>query len=377
MARSEFTVIKKANIDKIDENIINHFLSLAQQICENKVKNIELSDSDKIKIIASKFLNEALQIQEEIRSIEKLMYAQKTLRKKIREQLQVTGKWIKEWETNEYRENREKLYQKLHDDKIEKFYYAAETFIEEINNMLSQTMKTVILLENANGVPELFEVSKEQMFQSKILSFEESSKSSRLVARFKVSSNQLKKNGLLALQRDNFVNDNLNLNNLNITYQKVIWRFDTYERVVTWFYPNVWNRMKVSARGDISEAYAYFFFSKHEYDFKIADEYSVDIFMEKGVGSVDAISGLLRGDISDVDNNIEYSIKSADASFMGIPQLITLANNIMTKGTYDIQTLKGYKNQLETPKNKQKIRNPIERGIKEPLNMMLDQLNNT
>ena len=349
---------KKAfGLVEIDDATIDQILEAINDIELNNLEGILSNDVIQLKKSAAKFLQIVSETQEKIRNIENMMMTQKKLRNKIRKELGVTGRFLPQYETDEYIKNREELNNDLRSQEVEKIYDAAFTFHEEINAVLGQEVKTIILLQNKEGEPFLFEVSKEELLNNNILSFEETSKTARLNARFKVTIDQMRQAGIKAIERDDLeINDKLNINKLNETYKTVLYRYDTYKRLVLWLFPKgVWNWSKISARGDIAEAYSMFFLKKAEYNFQKDLETNINYFMVLGVQEVDNVSGLLQGDIS--SGQYEYAIKSADASYMSVQQMIPLATEIVINNNYSLTNLKNYKDKLA--KKKAKIRNPI------------------
>jgi hypothetical protein len=364
MARKQFSV----NIDKKDiDNII-------QTITEQEIKQLDNNiqqDNLQLKLIAAKFLKVALNTQEKIQKIENMMFNQQKIRKQIKKDLGITGRLLPQHETENYIKNREELQNELKNKEIENLYNAAFTFHEDINRILGQEVQTIIVLEDKEGNPLLFSLSKEEIFNNNILSFEETSKTARLTARFRTSAQQMKNAGISAIQRDDF-NDDLNINNLNKSYKDIIYRYDTYKQIVLWMYPmGTWNKSKVSARGDIAEAYAMFFLKKVQYNFQSNNsEENIHYFMTLGVANVDNVSGLLQGDVS--NKQYEYAIKSANASYMSIIQMITLAQDIVNKNKYGLSDLQKKKDTLA--QKKQKIRNPITQITEEKIDKIFSDL---
>lgn len=333
-------------------------------ITEEEIKGIDSilsQDQIELKRSSAKFLSVVRECQEKIKFIENTMLAQKKLRNAIRKDLKVTGKFLPEQETEEYKKNKEELSNSLRNVEVEKVYQAAFEYHEELNKILGQKVVTVFLLPNKEGNPELFAISKEEIFNNKILNYEETSKTARLSARFKITANQLKNAGINAINRDDLnINDKLNVQKLNTTYKTVLDRFDKYKRLVLQFFPHGQKHSKVSARGDIAEAYSMFFLKKAEYDFQSNNrEENVNYFMVLGVAEVDNVSGLLQGDVS--DGQYEYAIKSADASQMSIQQMIPLAEEIIRNESYSLNDLKAQKEKLA--KKKSRVRNQIRDGI--------------
>lgn len=373
MARKKFaTSIDNKTLDFIIDQINNEELEVTKNIMSEEIKEL--------KIKASQFLKVVGETQEKIQNIENMMLAQKKLRTQIRNELGVTGRFLTQYETEEYRHNKEELTQELRNQEVEKLYQAAFTFHEDLNKALGKEVITVILLPDEQGNPILFNSSQSDIFNNHLLSYEETSKSSRLTARFKVNADKMRQAGIQAINRDDLnIDDNLNISNLNETYKTVLYRYDTYKQLVMWLFPsNKWNWSKVSARGDIAEAYSMFFLKKAEYDFQSSNkEENINYFMVLGVQEVDNVSGLLQGDIS--SGQYEYAIKSADASYMSIQQMIPLAEKIVNNTNYSLLDLEKYKEKLA--KRKQKTRNPIHNSLEEqvtkPLEEIINQLNLT
>ena len=346
----------------IDDTTLNEIFNAIEEVGEKEIKGILKSDSLQIHKIAANFLQVALEVQNKINEIENMMYAQKKLRKQIMNELGVTGKFLSQYETDAYRANRERLNEDLKGMEVEKLYEASFKFHEEINKILGQKVVTIIELPGENGEPLLFPLTKDQIFDNNILSYEQTSKTARLAARFRTSAEQMRKAGIESLSKDQIGNNNLNVEGLNQTYKTVLHRYDKYDRLVLWLYPNsVWNWMRVSARGDIAEAYAAFFLIQTEYNFADEENKNINVFMRQGVANVDNISGLLQGDIQSVDGSIQYAIKSLDASYMSITQMITLAKNILQKQDYSVEDLKKYKAKLAEKKSR--IRNEVKSSL--------------
>ena len=353
MARKSFqTSISTQTLENIENQIIDTASESVEEIIEPLYKEL--------KIKAINFLKIVNECQEKIQTIEAMMLSQKKLRDQIRAELGVTGRFLSKYETDEYKKNREELNNKLRDQEVEKMYKAAFQFHDDLNAALGKKVKTIILLEGENGNPILFDTSMTEIFDNNVLSYGETSKTARLTARFKVNADKMIQAGINAINRDDLkLNDKLNIEGLNESYKTVLYRYDTYDRLVLWLYPkNVWNWSKISARGDIAEAYSMFFLTDAKYNFDKEREENIHHFMLEGVANVDNISGLLQGDVS--NGEYEYAIKSADASYMSIVQIIPLAEKIVNpkkNGVSNIADLEKYKKNLQ--KKKSKIRNPI------------------
>lgn len=227
-------------------------------------------------------------------------------------------------EVDEYIKNKEKVKDFLIGDIPQKLYHASFDFQNKLNDFLGQQVKMIFVVEDASG-PELYEMTSEE-----ILKFDYSS-TNQLVARYRVTNEDLGK----SLKKLEITEANLNfsLTGLKTTYSEVLVRYRISRsqnlRLLMWKPGNSWKKMTVSAEGDINEAYAAFvFLNKVSPSFKKTLEYNIGDFAE-GVAAVDNMSGLLKGDVS--VGNIEYGIKSAGASVLGLKQMEKLANQILAE----------------------------------------------
>lgn len=225
-------------------------------------------------------------------------------------------------QVDEYIKNKEKVHEFLISDIPKKLYHASFEFQNKLNEFLGQQVKMIFVVEGASG-PELYEMTSEE-----ILRFDYSS-SNQLSARYKVTSDDLGKS--LKHLEINESNLNFSLTGLKTTYSEVLARYRISRsknlRLLMWKPGNSWKKMTISAEGDINEAYAAFvFLNKVSPSFKRTMEYNIGDFAQ-GVAAVDNMSGLLKGDVS--VGNIEYGIKSADASALGLKQMENLANQIL------------------------------------------------
>lgn len=346
----------------VDPQVINEIL---EEVTDVEIENLEeiiKQDSIGLKKIAALYLQKIQGVTEQIQQIEAGFYVQKKLRKQIMAELKVTGRFLTSYETDEYKKNKDQVKELLKDNKVKELYKVSFNFHDQLNEFLGQKVKTILVLEDDEGNPIVYEVNKEDLFNNNFLSFEETSKSARLAARFKTSAENMFKASIPAINRDNLIPEDpqFNLKGLNLAYKIVLYRFDTYNKLVLWEYPDkIWNKMKVSARGDISEAYASFFLRKTQYKFNNTQNKNIDDFMMEGVYLVDNVSGLLQGDVE--DGIIQYAIKSADASYMSILQMITLAQRIVNEKNFSVQDLQKEKSRLAS--KKQKARQKLERGL--------------
>ena len=139
--------------------------------------------------------------------------------------------------------------------------------------------------------------------------------------------------------------------------------------IVFWEHMGKWQTMRVSSEGDINEAYANFYLNKKFFYFSKQIERDINTYMldkSHGVVSVDAVSGLLQGDVN--INNIAYAIKSRGASAFGDTDIISTAIVLANMPVEQIT-----KEALEKIKNSFKPDNPEQFKSRQKLNEELSK----
>lgn len=250
-------------------------------------------------------------------------------------------KTVKDYESaEEYLQNKEQIAEFLHVSQIpEKLYSESFKFQNILNEVLGQKIVMTFVYAGKNG-PELYE-----MLSEKVLKFDYS-KNNQLTARYNIAQNQLKD-----LARNMELDNDLkfSLPGLKSTYQEVMHRYeiarDRKTYMVMWDKGDYWEKLKVSSAGDINEAYAKFILENQaDPSFTLGMEENIEDYMLQGVALVDNISGLLQGDVT--IGNIEYGVKSAGASVLGLTQITKLAQKILKDATFDVNKLREEKERL-------------------------------
>ena len=170
---------------------------------------------------------------------------------------------------------------------------------------------------------------------------------------------------------DNLFDESINMAKLDTTYKEVMWRY-RYSKIKTvmWLNPNPpekWNLMKVSAEGDINEAYAAIVLQRLGKTYENDMEQNIQDYMEE-VGKVDSASGLLQGDVT--VGNIEYAIKSANASIPGLAQFTKFAKEILA----DDFNIKKLEEKKETLRKKGRLRNHLKTMTNEAASQLLQEV---
>jgi len=297
----------------IDSSTLNEAQNYLTEVAATGVQSAVKPTLEQLKAAAASYKNVVEVLSVQVTNFENILKRQKALRK-------ASASYN---ELDEYIANRTYVSDFLQSGIPQSLYQATFDFQQIVNNFLGQKVQTIFVYENDDGTPDLYDINEEQ-----ILNFDYSSRN-KLVARYQVNN----RNFQSALTK--FTQDNVNevgISNLKNTYKESMARFRVSKvKRVMWLNPESppkWRIMKVSAAGDINEAYAAVVLTRQETLFLNSYlETNIDTFMMKFVHYVDNISGLLQGDVS--VGNTEYAIKSANASTLSLVQVINLANMIM------------------------------------------------
>lgn len=257
---------------------------------------------------------------------------------------------------------------KIENWEFDLFSQAIFKYQASVNLVLGQSVQLIYVYRDENGNPEIWNVSE----NGNIVTQTMASKGRGLVAKYKNLSSMNTHKEQLKAQIDE--NDSKGFNTLKNTYLDVVQRGEKSREIlkkgflmIMWL-TDRWHVMKVSAMGDVNEAYAAFYLNMlYRENFIFLDkgrEYNVETFMTDenyGVGAVDPISGLLQGDTSiQLENGLklEFAVKSDNASALSFEQVIRLANAIVDSGTEEItmEWLQSYKHDLTLTKSGAEIK---------------------
>ena len=234
----------------------------------------------------------------------------------------------------EYLRNKEEITTFLHVSQTPQILYSESFKFQNIlNEVLGQKIVMTFVYAGKEG-PELYEMTSD-----KVLRFDYS-KNNQLTARYSITQDQLK-DFARSMELDNDLK--FSLPGLKTTYKEVMHRYeiarDRKTYMVMWDKGDYWEKWKVSSAGDINEAYAKFILENQpDPSFTLGMEENIEDYVTKGVALVDNISGLLQGDVS--IGNIEYGIKSAGASSLGLAQMKRLAQKILNDAQFDVNKLR-------------------------------------
>ena len=307
-------------------------LETVDQILFNNI-NKPVSDEIKgnlmiLKTAAKHYISVVEDLNKKIIEFENLLRHQQGLRRTNKNDFNTMEEYIR---------GKDQVRAFLNSEIPQKLYEESMNFQQVLNNFLGQKVTMVFVFENIEGEPELYEITSED-----VLKYDYSS-SNKLVARYRGDADALNH----SMKKLQLAADwNFNLPNLKATYTETLYRYrcsrQINKRIVLWQNPyNEWHAMKVSAEGDINEAYASIvILNRKEPSFNNNMEINIEQFLNE-VAQVDNISGLLQGDVT--NGNIEYGIKSAGASTLSLKQIIKIAYQIINDENFNQGTLEKIK----------------------------------
>lgn len=273
-------------------------------------------------------------------------------------------------------------YKELSQYQLDDFYQASMLFNNRILQVITghQARLTVVIPDSGDG-PIIMDIPIEEMFKGDtgiaIKSDIASGKVPRLSARLKFDVDKIKANLSNAIRKDSIIGAE-SLQGLNEAYDVTLedyrkWKPHVFWKITT---EDIWYKLTVGgAEGDISEAYAYFFYTgggqgQNPNTLFLGKVYNrnMDYFIREGVANVDNISGLYTSDVS--TDEYDYAVKSLDASLPGFRQMITLATQILNNKIKTAEELKqmSLKKQYKDPvkmSGRKGLRNIVERAALE------------
>ena len=268
---------------------------------------------------------------------------------------------------DEYIRGRDQVRAFLNSDIPKRLYEESMNFQQVLNNFLGQKVSMVFVFENSDGEPELYEITSED-----VLKYDYSS-SNKLVARYRGDADALN-HAMKRLQLS--AEWNFNLAGLKSTYAETLYRYrcsrQVNKRIVLWQNPyNEWHAMKVSAEGDINEAYASIvILNRKEPSFNNNMEINIEQFLNE-VAQVYNISGLLQGDVT--NGNIEYGIKSAGASTLSLKQIIKIAYQIVNDENFSQEKLEKIKAEFAAKgRTRNKEMKSLDKSVREAITKIMD-----
>lgn len=252
---------------------------------------------------------------------------------------------------------------------LDNFYQASLIFNEEILSVINNKQtKIAIVFPNA-GMPVVLDIPLSEFFEKgsgiSVYTDITSKKIPRLAARLKFDVQKIIEHFGDVLRKDSIIGSE-SLKGLNDTYFVALHNFGKFNPYVIWKRDDEiqWHKIKPSGKkGDISEAYAYFFYTGGGVDantlFKDSIYNNLDYFFRNGLAKVDSISGLYASDVATTE--IDYAVKSFNASFPGFIQMFNLALDILNN---KIKTATELRSIADNKKYKDSINKAGEKGLR-------------
>lgn len=321
---------------KVDNAILDQITETELNAIDGELPPIIEQDAAILRAAAIDFNNELESLNNEINEFKALLKKQKEMRNAYR-----AGNAYKKIDT--YIQGRQQQTKFLKGDIPKRYYAAANKFQNIINEVIGQKVVTIYVYEN-NGVADLYEIKNNE-----VLKFDVTSRGYNFVGRYNPNLNDLQN----AMSKLSFDDEpfQFNLEGLKNTYRETLFRYRTSRkhnnRIVLWQNPQtVWHHAFISGEGDINEAYATVILQNNRTP--SFNNLNIELNIEEFITVILNItneSGMLSGDVT--IGNIEYAIKSANASTLGISQLKKLAKEIIADAHFDKQKLLDLKHKLK------------------------------
>lgn len=350
---------------------INQIAEQAWDVMLEQVEDGNFSISDILKAAALKYKNDLKQVESEIYKFD--IYAQH--KAKLKKMAKIQN--IEISDLAKLQEERDAAKAVLKTNIPQTLYKAVFAFQKILNKVLGQEIQMIFVIPQAKkgSAPLMYTITNEDL-----LSYELAS-SGELTARYNLSkrkANQMYEQFQATEERK------YDEKGLVEAYQESVWRYNKArtkskenKRYVILCKPTGdWIVFKISALGYLNEGYAAaVILNRASPSFKgVNIEKKVYDFLNSYVMNTDTISGLLQGDVS--KNGVEYGIKSAGASALGLNQLEKIADEIIKRpkvGKATLQSLKK-KAQTEGTKNVNSLETMLQNTVEEIYGDLIEEL---
>ena len=348
----------------------DEFMDIAEQAVDTMDQEFDENSSELFKGDMAYLHSSAVTFYDEIAEvwsrIQNINYAEKQKNK-----LKNLIKAEKETEANEVQQELNNYHLAIvSKEEFTNFMTKVFKFQEVVNAVLGQKVQMVYVYVDRKGNPVLYtmENTGEHLKQSY------ASKGGGMTARYgNLSKSFLDRHGQ---QIKNSLEDN-GKEQLDMAYKETVKRAKYSKKVlnigfllVLWQPAKVWLKMKISALGDINEAYAAFYLNMVYNNFifnKSSDiEWLLNTFLLHewyGVAAVDNISGFFEGDVT--IGNVEYAIKSRGATTLSPKQVVDLAETVrnMSPDQLTIDYIKGLKDAAHAKGIRRNVAEPLSSNI--------------
>lgn len=335
--------VSQSTLDKISEKVGDRLV--------DELKNIGDDGQLLLKKIALDFIT---QVQKNLSLIQQAERNALLLKQK-RESIGYSKNKKNQSVVAEYQKYKEKIRAKnLSEYSFDSFFESAMRFNDQILQVITgHEARIAIVIPSANGEqPLVLDIPLSELFSGDtgitIEADMASGKIPRLSGRLKFNIDQMKNHFSQGLRQDSIIGS-ISLRGLNQAYDQALVDYRRHKPYAFWYVPPVknWFKIKIGGgEGDISEAYAFFFYAGgnevNPNTLFLGTIYNENLayFFREGVAKVDNISGLYTSDVS--TKEFDYAVKSVDASLPGFRQMIDLATKILNgkiKTKTELQTI--------------------------------------
>lgn len=353
---------------QINKNVIQDFYQTIENKSLEELKKQGVQESVILKKIAADFL---IVLQDALTSI-KLIQQYSEILKSLRANLKDEDlKNVKQ--TEQYQIHQNQLKELLNNSVLLTFLKETLRFNDRILQIITGHKQRIsIVIPDAGGNPIIQDFTLDEILQGKsgVSIMASINSNQKLAGRLNYDIDQIKQRLNQTLHRDNMISLS-ELSALNKTYTSALYdNYNKHNPYVFWKPLNAqkWLKMKVvGGAGDISEAYAYFYYkgADNHFNFSINHLYdNLDTFFRIGVAQVSNVSGLYAADVS--TKEYDYAIKSLKASLPGFTQMFILARDIMNNKVKDFKVLQ------KKAKQKQYTKTGLEKGLRNKVEEVVD-----
>lgn len=328
-----------------------------QRLIKDAAQEISKDSAERLHKAATKFISVINDTEDAVKQFEK--YARQN--SKFYHILETIKKQDQAYSSQEiiaYSEKKEAIKASMKGEALNKqltsLYQAMDEFMLVVNFVLNQDVELIYAVQRSGKPPLLYHLKAPDLIKI------DENRDHQLSARYSFSKRALDKLASEEIPRAARIDSHDIPPGLDPTYQETTDRYNhgKYKKthVILVQKDNDWKVFKVSSFGYINEGYvsAVIEYASSENPgngpFIGGTEDNVFTFMNNYVASTSSLSGLARGDksietqLNGIKKSIEFSIKSAKASLMGLAQVKKLAEEINNDVNYDISKLQEWQN---------------------------------